>query len=104
MIDIEDDFHKVQFCETKSIPMEVLEIDIKNTAMLSSAIEEENIEINSRTLIRFINRDLSDNEIKFLWVRFSAKEYPLLRFSPRNPKISPSLILRLRFSIPFCSP
>ena len=87
LIDIEDDFHKVQFCETKSIPMEVLEIDIKNTAMLSSAIEEENIEINSRTLIRFINRDLSDNEIKFLWVRFSAKEYPLLRFSPRNPKI-----------------
>lgn len=87
LIDIEDDFHKVQFCETKSIPMEVLEIDIKNTAMLSSAIEEENIEINSRTLIRFINRDLSDNEIKFLWVRFPAKEYPLLRFSPRNPKI-----------------
>ena len=87
LIDIEDDFHKVQFCETKSIPMEVLEIDIKNTAMLSSAIEEENIEINSRTLIRFINRDLSDNEIKFLWARFPAKEYPLLRFSPRNPKI-----------------
>ena len=87
LIDIEDDFHKVQFCETKSIQMEVLEIDIENTAMLSSVIEEENIDINSRTLIRFINRDLSDSEIKFLWARFPAKEYPLLRFSPRNPKI-----------------
>jgi len=87
LIDIEDDFHKVQFCETNSIQMEVLEIDIKNTAMPSSVIEEESIKINSRTLIRFINRDLSDSEIKFLWARFPAKEYPLLRFSPRNQKI-----------------
>lgn len=85
LIDIEDDFHKVQFYETKSIPMEVLEIDIKNTVILSSVIEEEDVKINSRTLIRFINRDLSDSEIKFLWARYPAKEYPLLRFSPRNP-------------------
>lgn len=85
LIDIEDDFHKVQFCETKSKHWEVLEIDIKNTAMLSSVIEDENIEIDSRTLIRFVNRDLSNSEIKFLWARYPAKEYPLLRFSPRNP-------------------
>jgi len=87
LIDIEDDFHEVQFYETKSIPMEVLEIDIKNTVILSSVIEEEDVKINSRTLIRFINRDLSDNEIKFLWARFPANEYPLLRFSPRNSNI-----------------
>ena len=85
LIDIEDEFHKVQFCETDSIQMEVLEIDIKNTVILSSVIEEEDVKINSRTLIRFINRDLSDSEIKFLWARYPAKEYPLLRFSPRNP-------------------
>ncbi len=85
LIDIEDDFHKVQFCETKNKHWEVLEIDIKNTAMLSSVIEDENIEIDSRTLIRFVNRDLSNSEIKFLWARYPAKEYPLLRFSPRNP-------------------
>jgi len=85
LIDIEDDFHKVQFYETDSLQMEVIEIDIKNTIMLSSVIEEENINNNTRTLIRFINRNLSDSEIKFLWARFPPKEYPLLRFSPRNP-------------------
>jgi DNA repair exonuclease SbcCD nuclease subunit len=87
LIDIEDDFHEVQFYETDSLQMEVIEIDIKNTIMLSSVIEEENIKNNTRTLIRFINRNLSDSEIKFLWARFPTKEYSLLRFSPRNPKI-----------------
>ncbi len=84
LIEIEGDYHCVRFCKTESVPMDVIEYDIGEMGLISSVINEDEINNKSRTLLRFTGRSLDANEIKFLWARFPAKEYPLLRFSPRN--------------------
>ena len=68
-----------------SYPMKVFEIDISKTNLLSDEINDLDIDFREKTLLRFIGRNLKERELKFLWARFSAKTYPLLRFSPRYP-------------------
>ena len=87
LIDVEEDHHNVQFCKTESAMMDVIEFDINEVSLISSVIDEEKIDSKSRMLLWFINRALSEEEIKFLWARFPAREYPLLRFSPQNSNV-----------------
>ncbi|MCE7740814.1 MAG: hypothetical protein GOP50_00015 [Candidatus Heimdallarchaeota archaeon] len=88
VIDVDHNHVDVKFQDIQSFPMRVEEIDISNTKVLSSKLEEMEINLDERTLLRFIGRPLEEKEIKFLWARFSAKNYPLLKFSPRYPNQS----------------
>ncbi|MHA1198931.1 MAG: metallophosphoesterase family protein [Candidatus Heimdallarchaeaceae archaeon] len=87
-IDIEDNHFDVKFQEIQSLPMRVMEIDISNTEVISSKLEEMDINPDEKTLLRFMGRPLEGKEIKYLWARFSANDYPLLKFSPRYPNLS----------------
>jgi len=85
MIDVEGDDVKVEFHKLPSYPMKVLELDIIDTIYLSSIVDNLDINPHVKTLLRLVGRQISENELKYLWAKFPAKEFPLLRFSPRYP-------------------
>ena len=68
--------------------MKVYESDISEFSYLSPKLDDFDINPNVKTLLRLIGRPLTAKELKFLWARFPAKEFPLLRFSPRYPSYS----------------
>ncbi len=82
---IEDGTAEIQFVENSTLPMEVIEIELDESMSISSLIDDNFPDPNTKTLLRFYGKKLSQKEIKFLWSYFPAKEYPLLKFSPRNP-------------------
>ncbi len=88
IIDVEENHIDIKFQEIQSFPMNVIEFDISDTKLLSSKIDEEEIIKEEKILLRFVRRALEEKEIRFLWARFPAKEYPLLKFSPRYPNLS----------------
>ncbi len=88
IIEVEDKHVKYDFQTIPSYPMQVKELNISNTKLLASKLDDIDIESDEKTLLRFVGRNLQEKEIKFLWARFPAKEYPLLRFSPRYPNYS----------------
>ena len=83
IIDIEEDYVDVRFKQLKSLPMEVLELDITYENQISKVIDQHFPDPNIRTQLRFIGRNLTEIEIKFLWAYFPAKEFPFLSFSPK---------------------
>jgi DNA repair exonuclease SbcCD nuclease subunit len=87
IIEIEKNFKKVEFVDLPSESMEVKEVNINNTQMISSNLDSLEIKSDVRTLIRLTNRELSQEEIKFLWSYFPSKEFPLLTFAPRRPLV-----------------
>jgi len=93
-IEIEDDFLAIDFCEIPSIPMEVKEIAIPKSTLLSTELDGIEINPNARFLLRITDKKLKDNQIKFLWSKYPAKEYPLMSFSPKKHNI----LLRRLFS------
>ncbi len=87
IIDIEKNFEKTEFIELSSEKMEVKEMDIEETKMISSNLDSMKIEGDVRTLVRLTGRELSQEEIRFLWSYFPSKEFPLLTFTPRRPLV-----------------
>lgn len=87
LLEFKDDFFSIDFCEIPSIPMEVKEVVISKSTLLSSELNGYEINPNVRFLLRLTGRKLTENEIKFLWVNYPANEYPLLSFSPKKPNI-----------------
>ena len=94
LIDVEDDFYTVCFRQINTFPMEVQEIDIQDVKLISSSIDELELNPYTKTLIRFINRNLSESEIKYLWARFPQKEYPFMQFSPKYPNLTLNKLFR----------
>ncbi len=86
-IEIEKNFENVEFVELPSENMVVKEVDIEGTKTISSNLDSMEIESDVRTLIRLTGRELSQEEIHFLWSYFPAREFPLLTFTPRKPMI-----------------
>ncbi len=84
-IEINEHTTKMQFRELRSAPMIVKE------RVINGSIEQliDGIEINPdlRTLIRLVGRALSHHEIQYLYSKYTAKQFPLLNFSPRKPDI-----------------
>jgi DNA repair exonuclease SbcCD nuclease subunit len=88
IIDLYENKVEVEFRKIPSYPMKVFESDISETIYLSALLDEIDVNPNIKTLIRLIGRPLNAKELKFLWARFPAKDFPLLRFSPRYPSYS----------------
>lgn len=84
IIDVEEDYIDVSFKKIKTLPMEVLELDITYENQISKVIDQHFPNPNIRTQLRFIGRNLSEKEIKFLWAYFPTKEFPFLSFSPKH--------------------
>ena len=84
-IEINTNETKMQFKELASAPMIVEEKVINGS--IKQLINGLEIDPDYRTLIRFVGRPLSHGEIDFIYSQFSAKQYPLLTFSPRKPNI-----------------
>ncbi len=87
IFELEDDLYSTNFYEIPSIPMEVKEVEVNKAALLSSELENTEIDPDVRFLLRLIGRKLTDNEIKYLWAKYPAKEYPLMSFSPKKPNM-----------------
>ncbi|MHA1552724.1 MAG: metallophosphoesterase family protein [Candidatus Heimdallarchaeaceae archaeon] len=96
VIDIEKNFKNVEFIELPSENMVVKEVNIEDSKTISSNLDSVEIESDVRTLIRLTDRELSQEEIKFLWSYFPAKEFPLLTFAPRKSmvKLKPLYYMR----------
>jgi DNA repair exonuclease SbcCD nuclease subunit len=84
IINVEEDYVEVRFKKIESQPMEVVELDITNENQISRVIDQHFPDTNTRTQLRFIGRNLTEEEIKFLWAYFPAKEFPFLSFSPKH--------------------
>lgn len=84
---IEDGTVDIQFIENSSLPMEVIEIELDESLSISSLLDDNFPDPNTKTLLRYYGKELSKAEIKLLWSYFPAKEYPFLKFSPKNPGI-----------------
>jgi len=87
VIDFEKNFENVEFIELPSENMTVKEVDIKDSKMISSNLDSLEIKSDVRTQLRLIGRELSQEEINFLWSYFPSKEYPLLTITPRRPLV-----------------
>ena len=88
IIDIEDNNVEIEFRKLPSYPMQVIESDISDFFYLAPKLDEIVINPNVKTLIRLTGRPLTTKELKFLWARFPARDFPLLKFSPRYPNYS----------------
>lgn len=84
---IEDGIADIQFVENSTLPMEVIEIELEENKNISSQLEDNFPDSNTKTLLRLSGRKLSQNEIELLWSYFPTKEYPFLKFSPYKPEI-----------------
>lgn len=87
IFDLDKDAIDIQFVENKTFPMDVLEIEIGESDPLSAHLNSIEVETDIRTLIRIVGRTLSLDEIRYLWSRFPAKEYPYLSLSPKRPNV-----------------
>jgi hypothetical protein len=87
IFELEEDFYSMSFNEIPSIPMEVKEVEVHKAALLSSELENYEVNPDVRFLLRLVGRKLTENEIKYLWARYPAKEYPLMSFSPKKPNM-----------------
>ena len=87
IFELEEDFYSTNFYEIPSIPMEVKEVEVHKAALLSSELENCEINPDVRFLLRLIGRKLTENEIKYLWAKYPAAEYPFLSFSPKKPNM-----------------
>lgn len=92
IIDLDENHFETTFFPLKSYPMKVFEFDISNTRIISEKLENITVQTEEKILLRFVGRSLKEREIKYLWVRFPAKNYPKLRFSPQYPNVSLSYL------------
>lgn len=81
-IDTEKELFEYRNLETT--PCYVHELEISDKAINSFDLEGI-IDPLERTLIRFIGRPMTEEEITQLYIKFPAKEFPLLYFSPKRP-------------------
>ena len=100
LIELDKVSPNIEFVETESSPMAVIELEIGESESLSPQLDSIEVEANVKTLIRIVGRKLSPNEIKFLWAKFPAKEFPYLTFSPKKHDIKLKSLYR-DTNIPF---
>ncbi|MHA2253020.1 MAG: metallophosphoesterase family protein [Candidatus Kariarchaeaceae archaeon] len=90
-ITIERDYHKIEFKEIESIPMEVVEINWAKTSLMPSDIEDQLPKPSVRTLLRLTGRRTDDENLQKLFQFFYKENWPLLTITPRsaNNKLRP---------------
>ena len=86
LIDIEDDYLKINFKQIPSDPMDVFEVNILNNELDLDFLISKITPGLRRTLLRFTGRELASEELQILSENFPPKVYPLLIISPRFPK------------------
>lgn len=100
LIELEKDSMDIKFIETETFLMDVIELDIGESESISTHLDTLEIETNVKTMIRLVGRELSVNEIRFLWANYPAKEYPYLTFSPKKPELKLKSLYN-RIDVPF---
>ncbi|NHJ48563.1 MAG: hypothetical protein FK733_12330 [Asgard group archaeon] len=85
LIDLASDSLQVSFQELNSIPMTVIEINLKKQAINIQELKDKISKGLIRTLVRFTGRSLSSVELTQLSEKFPTHDYPLLTITPRFP-------------------
>lgn len=102
LIDIEENFLKLQFHQTTAMPMDVIELDILNKEIDYDLLQSKIKSGLHRSLLRFTGRNLSTDELESISTYFPYQEYPLLVIRPQfvEQKLKPLYDRCVSFNFP----
>ncbi|MHA2270491.1 MAG: metallophosphoesterase family protein [Candidatus Hodarchaeales archaeon] len=88
VIEINSEALSVEFREVTTFPMDVLEINIRGSALNYADMAEQLSGYSGRAMLRLTGRSLMPEESVELFKRFPSKDWPFLTIAPSSPNRS----------------